>query len=508
MATSSKKPKSGGVTGFGIVRSEDLAAFGTREMQGYADKVNLDRAIPDLVDGLKPVQRRIMWASHNLPKVFVKTARLVGDVIDRYHPHGDVSVSDSITVMIGSNVPPMIGTGNWGSLIDPAAAMRYTTCTLGHYGRSFFGSQYIVKEVTDFVPNYDDTTVEPVTLPALFPNILLTGAEGIGVGKGTATTFPSFTPESVAEVMIRMLKGEKLKAQDFATSLKWNHRYGGHMLNTKTNRDNWLQMFLTSKARVLFKGKLVVDFADKVIDLDDWPHDLNPISFVEKIRTVKEKGKGFEHVHRIYNSSGATGVRIEADKGINRAQFDSLVAEVEKLTLVPRSFKINATRRLPTIVDGKVSISTTYESMSVPEMLVAWLRIRVETEKKSLEYRIVKQNEAIAYSQLLIFVANNADQIIKIIRRSSQPDRDLMKAFKFTELQASQVLDLKLRSISKLDQTKIKEVLAEQKAHLKQLQSWLAKPRSKVIADTQGVLDAIIKDRTFEAAKDRKMQVS
>jgi DNA gyrase subunit A len=913
MATTRKKKTGGALGGFGIVRSEDLAAFGTREMQVYADKVNLDRAIPDLVDGLKPVQRRIMWASYNLPRDFVKTARLVGDVIGRYHPHGDVSVSDSITVMIGSNVPPMLGKGNWGSLIDPAAAMRYcfvgstrvmtekgllkfstlakrsriesedhvpfqikvdtkaepavtshfvnsgiqetvqvvtesgystvctpnepfyvltedgfrwkqadalkqgdhiclkrgtqmdvkgshsidpkialflgymvgdgymnlgqntlgfnqvrddtfadfldcaatalpkykdkflisreqprgygkleynqwrlnskaardslaryglvpgdsytqvvpecvfrgssefvsmflqglfesdgsifgkgtpqivldsvsddlldgvslllrsyfgifankvwdrthnrllisgadninrygtsigfrssdkygrlgavnesallgktggggirdcipfsrefgfgsndrtrrtnfrhkfnqglfgskmarllferdyyyervvsvkdageaqvwdltvpgthsfvadgfvvhnTNCTLSQYGRTFFGSQYIVKEVTDFIPNYDDTTVEPVTLPSLFPNVLLTGAEGIGVGKGTATTLPSFTPESVAEVMIRLLKGEKLQPQDFATTLKWNHRYGGHMLNTKPNREAWLQMFKTPKARVLFKGKIEIDRENKAIEIDDWPHDLDPVSLVEKIRVMKEKGKGFEHVHRIYNSQGATGVRIEADKGINFAQFDSLVAEVEKRTLVARSFKINVTRRVPVIEDGKVSISTTYEAMSVPQVLVAWLRQRITVEKKSLEYRIVKQNEAIAYSKLLIFVANNADQIIKIIRRSTNPERDLMKAFKFSQLQASQVLDLKLRSISKLDQSKIKEVLAEQVKHLTQLKTWLAKPKAKVIADTQGVLEAIEKDRAFEAAKERKMQVS
>jgi len=504
MATKIKQ-RSGG---FGIVRNEDLAVFGAREMQVYADKVNLDRATPDLFDGLKPVQRRTLWALHNLPFEFVKTARVVGDVIGRYHPHGDQSVSDAITTVVQSNVPTILGKGNWGSLVDPAAAMRYTNCRLSNYGKTFFGAQYINREVTSFVPNYDDTTVEPVTLPALLPNVLMTGAEGIGVGAGSSTTLPSFTPESIATVIIRLLKGEVLRAQDFADTLVSYNRNGGHVYKTKDNKKNWLKLFEEPRARVMFKAKLEVDRNNKVIELDDWPVGSDPNSFIDKIRDMKAKGKGFEHVDSITISGGATRVLIEADPGINLAQFDSLVAEVEKRTLVPRSFKINVTERKPVYSDGKVDIVTEYHTLTVPELFVKWIKARLALEVKSLEYQIKKQREAIAYSKLLIFVAQNADAIIKVIRQSMDPERDLQRKFKLSQLQAQQVLDLKLRNISKLDQSKIKQTLKEQLAHLAQLKTWLAKPKLKVIADTKEVLAAIEKDRAFEASKERKMQVA
>lgn len=485
--------------GFGIVRNEDLAVFGVREMEVYATKVNLDRATPDIYDGLKPVQRRSMWASHILGKEFVKTARLVGEIIGRYHPHGDKSVSDAITVMVQSNRPTIIGKGNWGSLIDSAAAMRYTNCCLSYYGRTFFGSQYINKAVTNFIPNYDDTTTEPVTLPALLPNVLMTGAEGIGVG--TTTVLPSFTAESLAAVMIRMLKGEKLEVLDFAKALKHYNRDGGSVVNTKENRAGWLEMFKADKARVLFEARLDIDKDNKAIEIDDWPLGLNPLSLTKKLRLLP-------NVDQAYNSKGATCVRIEMDRGCNYAQFDKLVEQVRKMTRKARSFKINVTQRTPTIVDGVVSISTEYLTLSVPQLLLKWLRQRVDLEKKSLEFRIVKQNEAIAYSELLIYVANNADAIIKVIRSSMDPLKDLMRKFKLSELQGNQILDLQLRRISKLDQSAIEKTLKEQRVVLKQLKLWLSKPREKIILDTQEVLDAIKKDDQFEVAKNREMKVS
>ena len=222
-----RKQSTTGVGG-GIIRTESLAVFGTREMGIYAEEVNLSRAVPDLIDGLKPVQRRIMWAASLLGKDFVKTARLVGDIIGRYHPHGDASVAGAITTIVQSNVPVISGKGNWGSLIDPAAAMRYTNCRLSNYGWSFFDPDYINKSVSSFVPNYDDTTVEPVSLPSLMPNVLLNGGDGIGVG--TTTMLPTFTPESVAAVMTRLLSGEKLVALDFAKTLKYANRYGGKLV--------------------------------------------------------------------------------------------------------------------------------------------------------------------------------------------------------------------------------------------------------------------------------------
>ena len=613
----------------GIVRSESLETFGFREMGVYAEEVNLARAVPDLIDGLKPVQRRIMWAASLLGKDFVKTARVVGDCfpagtmvtlsngaqvpietvvvgdevmhddgidvvtdtfvredselyevttdqgtvqatpdqifycvdangkevertpltmkpgdqiktcapkklatvscirrvagrhrtydfevknrhrfyangflvhncIGRYHPHGDASVGGAITTMVQANVPVLSGKGNWGSLIDPAAAIRYTNCTLSNYGWSFFNPDYINKQVTSFVPNYDDSTFEPVSLPALLPNVLLNGGEGIGVG--TTTMLPTFTPESVAKCLQRLLKGDKLKAEDFAKELKFTYRYGGRLVSTRENKKAILAMFTGSTASVQFESNLEVDRDGKAIEIDDWPQGLNPLKFIAKIR-------GFPEVDQAYNHKGATGFRIEMKKDHNYAQFDKLVEKVQKATQVRRSFKINVTHRQSSIEDGVVKFDTKYLSLSVPKLLMLWLKERIALEKRSLNYRIDKQNAAINYSKLLIFASTKLDVIFAALR-AKDSKAHLVAKLKFTPEQADQILDLKVRQLSKLDQDAIKAKLKEQQTHLKQLQGWLAKPRSKVATDIHAVMDAISKDVKFEAAKDRKMAVS
>jgi len=483
----------------GLITEESLADFGTRGMGVYADEVNLARAVPDIMDGLKPVQRRILWAASKLGKDMVKTARVVGETVGKYHPHSDASVSDSITVLVNSNVPTFRGEGNWGSLIDPAGAIRYTNCTLSAYGwAGFFDPNYISKEVTPFVPNYDDKTVEPVTLPALLPNVILNGSSGIGVG--TTTNLPSFTPESVVLILKRLLAGERLAPLDFAKTLKYQYKYGGRPVKSKENAQGWMELFKAPSARVVFEASLVIDKDHKAIEIDDWPYGLDPVKFITKVRT-------FPEVDQAYNNKGATGFRIEMRRDHNYAQFDKLVEKVQKATQVARSFKINVTHRKSSVVDGVVSMTTEYLNLTVPKLIVTWLRHRVELEKASLQNRILNQQSAIDYSELLIFVAKNADALIKVIRTSTDPEADLMKVFKLSELQAKQVLDLQLRKISKLDQTKVLEALKEQRADLKQLELWLKKPKQKVMDDCDQVLKAIEADRKFEAAKDRKMKV-
>lgn len=476
---------------------KSLGDFGTRSMGIYANEVNLGRAVPDLIDGLKPVQRRIMWASSLLGHDFVKTARLVGDVMGKFHPHGDASISSAIVTMVQANTPAINGKGGWGNLIDPASAMRYTNCTLSNYGWTFFGADYIHKEVTSFVPNYDDTNIEPVSLPALLPNVLLNGGEGIGVG--TTTCLPTFTPESVIPVMIRMLKGEKLQAEDFAKSLKYQNRWGGKLVKTKENRAAWFQMFTGSQTSVQFEADLHVDRDHKAIEIDDWPQGLNPIKFIEKVRA-------FPECDQAYNNKGATGFRIEMRKDYNYQQFDKFVEKVQAATRTRRAFKINVTHRQSSIDDGIVSFDTKYLSLSVPQLMVAWLRERLALEKRSLDFRIVKQTKAIEYSQLLIFASTKLDVIFKALR-AKDSKAFLMTQLKLTAEQADQILELKVRQLSKLDQDSIKEKLKLQQDHMKQLKSWLAKPRAKVISDTEHILEAIVKDRKFEESKNRQMSV-
>jgi topoisomerase-4 subunit A len=419
-----------------------------------------------------------------------------GDVHSLVCVHNS-SISSAIVTMVQAHTPAISGKGGWGNLIDPASAMRYTNCTLSNYGWTFFGSDYIHKEVTNFVPNYDDTNVEPVSLPALLPNVLLNGGEGIGVG--TTTCLPTFTPESVVAVMVRMLKGEKLQAADFAKTLKYQNRWGGKLVKSRENREAWLQMFVGSQTSVQFESELTVDRDSKAIEIDDWPQGLNPIKFIEKVRAFPECDQAF-------NNKGATGFRIEMRKDHNYDQFDKFVAKVQAATRTRRAFKINVTYRKSSVDDGVVSFDTKYLSLSVPQLMVAWLRERLALEKRSLDFRIVRQNKSIDYSNLLIFASTKLDVIFKALR-AKDSKAFLMAELKLSAEQADQILELKVRQLSKLDQDVIKEKLATQKAHLKQLASWLSKPRAKVIADTEHVLEAILKDRKFEESKNRQMSV-
>lgn len=474
-----------------------LAEFGKMAMGIYADEVNLGRAVPDLIDGLKPVQRRLMWAASNLGHDFVKSARLVGETMGRLHAHGDASIGGALVTMVQSNVPPFRGKGGWGNLIDPASAMRYTNCTLSDYGWSFFGKDYIAKQVTSFVPNYDDTWVEPVSLPALLPNVLLNGGDGIGVG--TTTCLPTFTAESVVSVLTRLLSGEKLGPLDYAKTLKPCYRYGGRLVKSKENADAWLALFKSASSSVQFEAELFVDRDNKSIEIDDWPHGLNPVKFIEKIRAMPE-------CDQAYNHKGATGFRIEMRKDHNFDQFDKFVTKVQNATRVRRSYKINVTHRQVDIDDGVVKFKTAYLSLSVPELLLTWLRERLQLEKRSLTYRISKQDELISYSKLLIYASDHLDTIFKALRQADSKEY-LVKRLTLTPAQADQILDLKVRQLSKLDQDSLKKKLKEQQTHLKELKDWLSKPKKKVMSDMTSVLDAVKRDLKFERDKDRKLKV-
>jgi len=474
--------------------NETLRSFGTRNIKTYATAVNLDRSVPDIYDGLKPVHRRILWAASQQERKFLKTARVVGDTLGKYHPHGDQSIADAIETLVNMPTPPVLGDGNWGSLTDSAAAARYTNMKLSGYGLSFFGPDYIHKEVTSFVPNYDDGDVEPVTLPAMLPNVLLNGGDGIGVG--ITTNIPTFTAESVIDILTRMLKGEELKATDYAKALKYAHKYGGILVKSKENQKGWLQMFESSTGRVQFESAIEIDRDHKTLKISDWPPGTNLEKFVIKVRS-------FPETQRCYNSKGSATFTIECKSAYNYAQFDKFVEKVKKATQQRRSFKINVTSRVATTVDGVTNFDVKIFALSIPELLKRWLKLRIELELKSLAFRIRKQVAAIAYSELLIYAADHLENGFTALR-SKDPKATLMKLMKITEEQAMTLLNLRFVQWSKLDQDALKLKLKDQQKFLKQLQIWERKPKPKILEDLESLMPAIAKDRTFENSKSKQ----
>jgi DNA gyrase/topoisomerase IV subunit A len=470
---------------------ETLRSFGQRNIKIYATATNLDRSVPDLYDGCKPVHRRILWAASQQERAFIKTARVVGDVIGKYHPHGDKSVADAIETMVNMPTPPILGKGNWGTLTDSAAAMRYTNMKLSGYGLSFFGSDYIHKEVTSFVPNYDDGDVEPVTLPAMLPNVLMNGGDGIGVG--ITTNVPTFTAESVVAILKRLLAGEKLVPADYAKTLKFAHKYGGVVVKSKENQKGWASMFESSVGRVQFESVIDIDRDHKTMKISDWPPGTNLEKFVTKVRA-------FPETQRCYNSKGSATFTIECKAAYNYAQFDKFVEKVKKATQQRRSFKINVTHREAVTVDGVTSYDTKFLALSIPDLMTQWLKLRVALELKSLAYRTRKQQAAIAHSELLIYAADRLDDGFKALK-SKDPKATLMKLMKITDEQATTLLNLRFVQWSKLDQDALKLKLKEQQKFLRVLEGWAKKPRAKILTDLDELLPAILKDRAFEDTK-------
>lgn len=471
------------------VVDESLKDFGRRNMTIYGTTVNLDRSVPDLYDGLKPVQRRILWSASQVCRTqFEKSARLTGHCMGAYHPHGNSAIYSAAVNMVQHPSPTLLGKGNFGSMTDGAAAERYTNVRLSHYGQTFFDSDYINGETTSFVPNYDDKDVEPVTLPAQLPNVLLNGGEGIGVG--ITTKLPTFTPESVLEVLNRMFKGEKLQAVDFAQTLKYHHKWGGQLVRSKENQAQWKQMFVGSMANLQFEAVLDLDRDHKRMTISSWPPGTNLETFMKKVRAMPE-------CHKCFNSKGTTTYQIECKPGFNYDQFDKFVEKVRKATMQRQAFKINVTRREAKTVDGVTTFKTEFLALSVPDLILQWCRMRVALELKSLAYRIKKQEAAIAYSKLLIYAVDKLDLIFKALRQSD-PDASLQKLLKITAEQAKQILDLQVRKLSKLDQSKLKGTLKTQEQELKQLQTWQAKPKAKVLLDLAAVQQALDKDRNFK----------
>ena len=478
-----------------IIRNESIIVFGRRAIKLYATEVNLDRAVPDVVDGLKPVQRKIAYAASLFPRgVLQKAAAVTGRVMGEFHPHADCY--QSVVTMVNASVPLIYGEGNWGTLVDNAAASRYTNCRLTKFAEYIFDKDYMNDQVTSFVPNYADTTTEPVTLPVPLPNILLNGGEGIGVG--ITCKLPTFTHTSVVAALTQLLEGEKLKALDFAKILKPSFKYGGQMVKTKANSEAYKEMFTSPEASVLFESPLEVDEAKRTIIVSQWVDGMDPNKLIPKVRLMPECQ--YSELH-----SGTTSYIIQMKKGYNVEQFRAWVLKVQKLTHVKHAFKLNVTRRTATIKDGIVDYEVALLSLSVPQLLVTWLRARLETEVKSLNYRIAKQQLNIDYSKLLIHAASPANlqvmfQALKL--KGKDPIAFIAKGMKVSLDSAKTLWDLKFRQLSNLDVDAQKTKLKEQEAHMRQLQLWLKKPKTKVLLDVKAASDMIDLDVDLQHKSD------
>lgn len=459
MVTTRKTRPKGVPTGpLAAVADKDLLSFVGASMRTYGTEVNLERSVPDFRDGLKPVVRRLLWAMHQLPGDGQhKSARLVGDTMGRFHPHGDSSLYGALVTQVNAPVTPFIGIGNWGTLVDPAAAHRYTNIKMSTYGRMFFGKHYT--PVTDKVPNFDRSDKEPLVLPALLPNLLFNGTSGIGVG--VTTRIPAFEPSTVLDCMIRLLNREEMTARDYAKTLKFYYQYGGVAKRDKAGMAAAAAFFDSTKGSMVWESPLTVDPIAKTIVIDKFAPDFDPVKVTEtKIRPLPE-------VRSVVGGEGLSYV-ISARKDLNGTDFNKLVDKVKRLTTTKVSYEVYVTERLVVDTGDKIEYKVNFITCSIPELMHRWLKWRVKLEARSLDWRIQQTEGDIAYLKLLIYAADCLDIIFKGLRQP-EPNAYLVKHMKITADQADQILDLKVRQLSKLDQDKLKGRLKEAQDHLKAL---------------------------------------
>ena len=461
------------------INEEDLLSFVKRSMLVYGQEVNLERAVPDFRDGFKPVQRRIAWSTHLLRTRQLKAARIVGDCMGKFHPHGDASIYGALVNMVTATVNQMDGVGNWGTISDQAAAMRYPTAGLSNFGKTFFNRHFT--PIIDYVPNFDRSEREPLVLPSLLPNLLFNGTSGIGVGLNT--DIPSFSPGSVLKLMLRMLDGEKLSASDFAKDLVFTFPYGGVVTKTKKNRKAILNFMENRKGTVEWHSPLEIDTKKKEVTLFKFAPEVDPKVLAEgkkdKKGNVKKKGlKDWDNVSRVTSSKGVS-IAVRAHKDLNANEFTELAEKIAVATTRKISYEIYVTERIaaPELGEGRYKVE--FFSCSIPELFAKWLKWRVKLEVRSLDWQIQKQQEVIEYVKLMIYASDNLETVFKALK-SKESAEYLQKHLKITLVQANQILDLQVRRLSALDRTKLDEQLKKEKAKMEDLKKKRKDPAGQV----------------------------
>ncbi|MFH1913331.1 MAG: DNA gyrase subunit A [Pseudomonadota bacterium] len=423
----------------------------------YSLSVIIGRAIPDVRDGLKPVHRRILFAMHDLGnyhnRSYKKSARVVGDVIGKYHPHGDSAVYDALVRMaqeFSMRDTLVDGQGNFGSIDgDAAAAMRYTEVRMARLCSEFLGD--IEKQTVDFRPNYDNTMQEPSVLPTKVPNLLLNGTTGIAVGM--ATNIPPHNLSELIDGCVHLLDNPSCTVQDLMTFVKGPDFPTGGMVY---GGQGLYDAYTTGRGSIRIRGVVEVEEAGKgrkdAIVIREIPYALNKSTLVEKIAALVHE-KRIDGVSDLRDESDRRGIRIVLD--LKRGAIaDIIINALYKYTPLETSFGIN----MMAVVGKRPML------LNLKSVLDYFLDHRREVVIRRTRFDLDKCEKRVHILEGLRIALDNIDEVVKLIRASKSPDdaRDaLMTRFELTEIQARAILDMRLQKLTGLEHDKLLEELAE-----------------------------------------------
>lgn len=448
------------------IERQPLADFTEKAYLDYSMYVILDRALPFIGDGLKPVQRRIVYAMSelglNASAKYKKSARTVGDVLGKFHPHGDSACYEAMVLMAQSfsyRYPLVDGQGNWGSPDDPKsfAAMRYTESRLAKYAEVLL--EELGQGTVDWVPNFDGTMDEPRSLPARLPNVILNGSTGIAVGM--ATDIPPHNLKEVATACIRLLDEPKATVEDLCTHIQGpDYPTEAEII---TPRDEILAMYHTGHGSIRARAKYEKDNGEIIITA--LPYQVSGNKILEQIahQMTTKKLPMVEDIRDESDHENPT--RLVIVPRSNRVDIEQLMNHLFATTDLERTYRVNMNM---IGIDGRPAVK------NIRDILREWLKYRTQTVRNRLNWRLDKVNNRLHLLEGLLIAFLNIDEVIKIIRENDKPKPVLMKRFKLTDIQTDYILDTRLRQLARLEEIKIRaeqEELALEKAKLEKLLS-------------------------------------
>ncbi len=479
----------------------------------YAMSVIVARALPDARDGLKPVQRRILYAMYDMGlranAAYKKSARIVGEVLGKYHPHGDQAVYDALARMaqdFSLRYPLVDGQGNFGSIDgDNAAAMRYTEARLTEMAETLLLD--LDKETVDFRPNFDETLQEPTVLPAALPNLLLNGSAGIAVGM--ATNIPPHNLNEVVDALAFIIDHfhavdeitlphllQFIKGPDFPTGgIAYRYREA----RDGAHEDILAQAYSTGKGRLRVQAKVHVEAMSRNrnrLVITELPYQTNKTRLIERIADLVRNGR-IEGITDLRDESDRQGMRVVIELTRN-VEPEKILAALYKNTPLQQTFGIN----MLALVDGEPRV------LSLKRMLLLYLEHRQEIVRRRSEYELARAKERAHILEGLLIALKNLDEVIAIIRRS--PDTDtararLMKKLKISERQAQAILDMQLKRLARLERAKLEEEYKALKARIRYLEDLLAHPAKMLAVIKEELLD--LKEKFGDARRTRIVDI-
>ncbi|MEN8211210.1 MAG: DNA topoisomerase IV subunit A [Thermodesulfobacteriota bacterium] len=444
--------------------------FTEKAYLNYSMYVILDRALPHIGDGLKPVQRRIIYSMSQLglssTAKFKKSARTVGDVLGKFHPHGDSACYEAMVLLaqpFSLRYPLVEGQGNWGDPNDPKsfAAMRYTESRLSKYAQIFLSE--LNEGTVDWVPNFDGTLDEPVILPARLPNILLNGSAGIAVGM--ATNILPHNLREVAKALIHLIDNDDADINQICKFIKGPDFPTGAEIITPAREIK--ENYKKGRGKIKMRAKFHIE--DNEIIYTALPHHASTEKIHEQIISQMD-AKKLPMVSDIRDESDHEDpTRLVVTPRSNRVDLTALTDHLFATTDLERSYSLNM---------NVIGINGKPKVKNLLEFLTEWLEFRADTIRKKLNFRLEKISDRLHILQGLLIAFLNIDEVIKIIRTSDKPKKKLMKAFSLTDIQAAAILEIRLRQLARLEEIKIKAELKELESQKKTLEKILGNEKT------------------------------